>query len=318
MPFGSGKCYRLLISMVVLGLAGCTVEVPAPDPPQFSLPDASSQANTICSCTADELTQKVFRLTRLEIDEPQELSAVLNAMWAGEIQKNILNVLFRVDEAQEGATAAFDKIKMAAGPAWRSPKEPASLPPVGGDSVESRVDSYCMLDGLDIDLELKPYHGYQCQVKNPVAASLLFHLGPTDKPMMCAPLLDPPNATPLKDLKVRFGFSEDCTSIKDGFLEGCIQVEDAQRMCICMVAGNCEWTGDPTASENTDDLAGYCGAACGDNWVSFGTVVQLAGVKPGCLTIEGKQGYRLQAFFDAVDVSDRFNPVQSADCMEMR
>ncbi|MBM4372755.1 MAG: hypothetical protein FJ098_13950, partial [Deltaproteobacteria bacterium] len=158
------------------------------------------------------------------------------------------------------------------------------------------------------------YHGYQCQYKNPEPAQLFFHIGAKDAPLMCAPLLEPANATPLRDLKVRFGFNGDCTGIRDGFLEGCIAQEDAQRMCICTVAGTCQRTGDPEAEHTPEDLPGYCGTACGPGWASFGGIIASVGIPATCLTTDGRTGYRLQAFFDAVDVTGRYNPVSSDDC----
>ncbi|MFH1532720.1 MAG: hypothetical protein ABIK09_18510 [Pseudomonadota bacterium] len=302
-----------LIAATTLFTLGC-VEVEAPTPPEYTLPDVVGSGTQFCECTAADLTGRVLRINRFEIDEPEALATVLNTMWSGEIRNNIMNVLFRMDAAEKGTLTAFKSITMAAGPAWRDPPIPAQLPPEEDAPTASAVDSYCMLDGLDQEIALKPYHGYQCQYKNPQPASLVFHLGGRDDPLMCAPLLEPANATPLMDLKVRFGFNEDCTGITDGFLEGCIAVDDAERMCVCTNAGTCAWAGDPGAAHTPEDLPGYCKAACGVGWASFGGIIKSVGIVPTCLTLDGREGIRLQAFFDAVDVSDKYNPVSSDDC----
>lgn len=309
--------HRTPILFAVALLALSCVEVEAPTAPEYTLPDATGTGSQFCECSAADLTTLTLRINRFEIDEPEALATVLNTMWSGEIRNNIMNVLFRMDAAEEGTLTAFDSITMAAGPAWRDPPTPAQLAPEDPDApTDSAVDSYCMLEGLDQEIALEPYHGYQCQYKNPDPASLVFHLGGRDNPLMCAPLLEPANTTPLKDLKVRFGFNEDCTGIKDGFLEGCIAVEDADRMCVCTVAGTCTYAGDAAAEHTPDDLPGYCKSACGGGWASFGGIIKSVGIAATCNTLDGREGIRLQAFFDAVDVSDKYNPVSSDDCTE--
>ena len=306
--------HRLLIGAIALATFGC-VEVEAPTTPDFTCPDVSISGNESCQCSAEDLVKLTLRINHFEIDEPVALATVLNSVWGGEIRNNILNVLFRMDAAEEGLTTAFKSITMVAGPGWRDPPTPAQLPPEDETAAtHSAVDSYCMMEGLDRELQLKPYQDYQCQYRNPEPVDLLFHLGAKSDPLMCAPLLEPANATPLKDLKVRFGFNEDCTGINNGFLEGCIAVEDAARMCICTNAGTCAYKGDLTAKHTPDDLPGYCGAACGPGWTSFGGLINAVEIASTCITTDGREGIRLQAFFDAVDVSHKYNPVSSDDC----
>jgi hypothetical protein len=317
MPIQRPLHRTIAIAIAALLLTPGCVEVEAPTTPEYTLPDATAAGSQYCECSAADLTTLTLRINRFEIDEPEALATVLNTMWSGEIRNNIMNVLFRIDAAEEGTLTAFDSITMAAGPAWRDPPTPAQLPPEDPDApTASAVDSYCMLEGLDQEIALEPYHGYQCQYKNPDPTSLVFHLGGRDNPLMCAPLLEPANTTPLKNLKIRFGFNADCTGITDGFLEGCIAVEDAERMCVCTVAGTCTASGDTGAAHTPDDLPGYCKAACGGGWASFGGIIKSVGIAPTCITQDGRDGIRLQAFFDAVDVSDRYNPVSSDDCTE--
>jgi len=306
-----------ILLAVAATTAACAYDVEAPEPPEYTLPDVTGTGTQLCQCAAEDLVGRVLRINRFEIDEPEAMATVLNTMWTGEIRNNIMNVILRFDAAEEGTLTAFDSISMAAGPAWRDPPTPAQLAPEDEeDETHEAVESYCMLDGLDQEVALEPYHGYQCQYKNPEPASLYFHLGARDDPLMCSPLLDPSNATPFKNLKIRFGFNEDCTGIKDGFLEGCIAVEDADRMCVCTVAGTCEYAGDPEAEHTPDDLPGYCKSACGAGWASYGGIIKSVGIAPTCITLDGREGIRLQAFFDAVDVSHKYNPVSSDDCTE--
>ena len=164
MPNSQVFLRTLIITAVLLAL-GC-VEVEAPTPPEYSLPDATTSGSQFCECTADDLTTLTLRINRFEIDEPEALAMVLNTMWGAEIRSNIMNVLFRMDAAEEGTLTAFDSITMSAGPAWRDPPTPAQLAPEDPEApTGSVVDSYCMLEGLDQEIALKPYHGYQCHIQ---------------------------------------------------------------------------------------------------------------------------------------------------------
>jgi len=298
---------------LALAAAGC-VTVEAPGAPDITIEQTGGGGSSTCACDAATLQQRVFRFTRLEIDEPAALAPTLNSMWTGELQSNKLNVLFRVLEAEAGTGVAFERLTLQTGPGWREPVMPYDLPPEYGQPTESAVTSYCLLDGMDVQLELEPYHGYQCQLKTSAPGSLLFHLGPKTGPLVCSPTLDQPNTTPIQELTVRFGFNEDCSAIDDGYLEGCIVQEEANRICMCLIAGTCSEMQDPSAAFDPDDLSGYCKDACGSGWISFGSIIKSFRIQPSCLTPSGEPGMRLQGFFDAVDVGSRFNPVQSDDC----
>jgi len=295
-------------ALALLPLLAC-VEVTAPGAPDITIEQTGGSGTGTCECDATALGERVFRFTRLEIDEPEALASTLNSMWAGELAGNSLNVLFHVLEAEAGTGVAFESIRLAAGPGWHSPTTTAPL-------TDEEIDSYCLLPDMEVEIEMEPYHGYQCVFKSAQSTSLLFHLGPQTEPMVCSPLLDAPNTTPIKDLKVRFGFNEDCTAIEDGFLDGCILEAEAQRICMCLIAGTCPTPEAPETPFDPDDLSGYCGDACGGGWISFGSIIKSFGLRQSCVDADGRQGFRLQAFFDAEDVGARFNPVASADCSE--
>jgi hypothetical protein len=73
--------------------------------------------------------------------------------------------------------------------------------------------------------------------------------------------------------------------------------------------------GAPVTAKNPI-LEDYCDTVCGADWISFGGAVSMFGLSPTCQTPDGRPGYRLQGFFDAITVTGKFNPVQSADCTE--
>jgi hypothetical protein len=279
------------------------------------IPEGSSECSSFCDCKAEDMEGRVFRLTRLEIDEPEQFAQMLNTIWEGDLRNNILNVIFYVDEAKQGTGVAFKDLSITAGPGWRTPKMPYILPAEEGQPTPSAVEDYCLLEGLSVPLNLKPYHGHQCQMKSSEASALYFHSGPKDGPLVCAPANSPANNIPISNLKIRASFNEDCTAIQDAFLEGCITETAADRICMCPgAAGTCPLEIDADAPFTEDDLAGYCHSACGDKWISFGGIVRSFSLLPSCLTPDGERGYRVIGFFDAEAVPGQFNPVSSSDC----
>ncbi len=312
----SWRSWSALTVSLVLFFCGC-VEVNEPEAPDIIIPENTGECSTFCECDAADVQGRVFRLTRMEIDEPEEFAQMLNSMWESDVKNNTLNVIFEVTEAIQGTSSAFDNLGITVGPGWRDPKEPYALKPEEGASSESEVESYCILEGLSADITLKPYHGYQCQFKSEEDSNLYFHSGPKDAPLVCAPDISPRNNIPIRNLKIRTGLSEDCTSISNGTLEGCITADDGNHICMCAITGTCDVPPeDPDVSFDEDELNQYCKGACGKGWISFGEIVKSFGLAKTCLTPEGKPGYRLQGFFDAVEITDKFNPIKSIDCSE--
>jgi hypothetical protein len=191
------------------------------------------------------------------------------------------------------------------------------MPAAEGQPGETAVENYCLLEGLTVPMRLDPYHGYQCQLKSTTPASLYFHSGPRNAPLICAPDNQPANNIPIANLTFRTSFNDDCTGLADGFLEGCLTMDAADRICMCLgPAGTCP--NKPKAGGATfkaDDLDGYCHDACGLDWISFGGIIRSFEVPPACLTPEGESGYLVRGFFDARAIPDaKYNPISSSDC----
>lgn len=317
---GLGRALLFTIVVGVLGLAGC-VQVTEPEAPTVVIPDNSEGCDKYCECEAADVQGRSYRLTSLQIDEPEVFASILNEMWAGDIRNNVLNVIFNVDKAVDGTGAsAFESLQITAGPSWREPKEPWVNPAPEGVATESVIDTYCQLQDLAIPLELKPYRNLQCTLKSTDMTSLYFHSGPKDMPFICAPQNEPANNIPIKNMKIRATFNRDCTEIADGFLEGCIAVEAADKICMCTLgAGECDRV-NLTAEEMADvefnpkKLGDYCHTVCGQKWISFGSLIHAVSLEPSCLTVDGLAGYRVLGFFTAKDIPGQFNPVQSDDC----
>jgi hypothetical protein len=300
--------------VLILLLSGCyTVEEP-PCPP-IEIPENTGECNTFCNCETDDFLGTPFRLTRLEIDEPEELATLLNAIWSTDILYNTVNVLLVVKEFKAGTAAAFDSITFDVGPGWRYPHAPFAIPPEEGQPSQSVIETYCPLEGLTREMEVKPYHGHQCVFKSTEPTALFFHTGPKDAPIVCAPDLDPANAIPIKYMKVRFGFDETCQGLSDGYLEGCIAMDEADRICMCMATGKCPREPVDMGDYPDDDLVSYCKDKCGMKWVSFGQSVRAFGLEPTCITLDGQPGYRVQGFIDAEAIPDYFDPIPSINCV---
>lgn len=308
-----------LAAAIAAAQTGC-VTVEEPEAQKIDIPDNPTGCDGYCDCPAEKMSGRAYRLTRMEIIEPEAFVKVLNNMWARDIKNNVLNVLFQVRSATPGdnpATQAFKQIIISAGPGWRNPVKPDVLDPLDKESADV-VNSYCLLNGYAVPIDLAPYPGKQCMFQSASESALYFHPGPLSNAFECAPENEPKNNIPVKQLKIRATFNKDCTAIKGGLLEGCITREDAKRICMCTNTGDCEFKPNPQSGYDPNvDYGLYCKDKCGDSWLSFAEAISLfSSIYMNCLTEEGLPGYRVTGFFDAIDISDKFNPVKSDDCMK--
>lgn len=311
------RLIAMVHALVVCSLSAACARVEEPPCPEIILPSGGDGLDDTCSCSAEAVEGSIFRVTRLEIDEPDAFAEILNLIWENDIRNNTLNVVIRVDDAVPGTPFVFNSLSVTLGPAWRNPKTPFALPAEVGLPAESAVESYCMLEGLSVRTVLKPYRGYLCQMKADTPAALYFHSGPKDRPLVCAPDNHPPNNIPVANLGLRVTFNRDCTAIQEGFIQGCITTEAADRICMCPgVAGSCPIA--PEAVKPPFDVSAldiYCRGVCGEGWISFGGLVRAFGLLPSCLTPDGENGYEVQGFVSAVAIArEKYNPVSSDDC----
>lgn len=303
------------VAVAAVFAASC-VDVQEPSAPDVVW-DGNGVGTGTCSCSAEQMKDRAYRFTSLGVIEPYKLAGNLDSMWETELSNYILNVLFVVQEAAAGEVVAFKTMKLVAGPGWREPGQPYIV----SDNPSFAVTSYFLMEGLQITLDMIPVAGYQCQIKNTEPKSLYFHLGPREDPLMCGPLLNPANATPIKDLVIRFGFNEDCSKIENGYMRGCLSPSDVDRICMCMIASECSREGGyletpfpSEASLNQEVLTQYCKDTCGfsdtagaTNWTSFGALMRLMTVPQTCITSDGEDGYLLEVLFSAEEVTGAFN-----------
>ncbi len=262
------------------------------------------------ACTPS-LVGAVFRFTDVRVMRPPgELANILNTLWTRDIDSYILNILIRV----RSHNAATGSLNLEGGAGWYKTFEPVqSLNDVTADDIEW----FCQLSdaeaGFVYQSPLATHLDGQCRFTTEEDSFLLFHTGPVDAPVLCGPEQAVPHTIPIMRLDAQATLSDDCQQFTEGHLRGCISVSAARKTCFCMQP-------DYSCARSPDPLnAAYCRQQCGPAWINFGDFVEnVAQVAPDC-SIEGGDvfdGYSLEGTFTAERLApERFNPVQSRDCL---
>ena len=321
----------LIVALVVMSGTAC-FEITEPDvkmPGSGDSDGSCKEAAEECDCSIDDMKERVYRFTELEVVKPSKLGPTLNGLWNWELSNYLLNVLFVVEEAEKSNgnedEGGFSNLRFTVGPGWRSPADGLEL----GKVEDNDIDNLCLLDDeLNVDVELSSVDKTECMFMNFESKALYFHLGHKENPLMCAPLLNPTNTTPLHNLKIIFSLNRDCTEIVDGFLDGCMPQESVNRICMCGLTGLCTRNGIEEEAVFPDelseggfersDLTKYCVSACGENndetgqgWSSYRGTMDFSKIEPNCTAENGKPGYQLAASFKAVDVSEKYSSDKS-------
>lgn len=312
-----------LVFLIALMAMGC-VDVQEPSAPDIEYEGGTGGAASHCECSADDMEERAYRFTELQVVEPLSLKDTLNSQWEHELENYLTNVLVMVVDADSDDAAseltAFNAMRVVAGPGWREPDDDYLV----DDDFEP--DSYAFLEGLTIGVELSPVEGEQCRLANEDFPSLYFHLGPLNDPLMCAPTLEPANATPIENMRIRFNFNEDCSEIVSGYLLGCIPGDAADRICMCTSASQCtQEDADPSYDfpdleevadeDRSAELRDYCQNACGYTpsderpddvllWTPFGAVLSSAGIPKTCAGANGSPGVMLELSFTAEEIDN--------------
>ena len=329
----------LVLLALALGLAACSSGEQAELLPSIgvyeagasSRGDAAATTPGFCeqNCGAD-LGGAAFRFTILHVTEPADETSpmakvvrdIINDSWSSDILTHVLNLIIEVDPPDY----AGGQLQIHAGPAWfRLTDEAAANPPGLGDVVDEDIDRFCLLEALDgqamdiaIDAPLDENCGFEIDLTadDGEGSFLMFHTGPTSEPVLCAPeqalsegLVN--NTIPLSVTYVRGRFDEGCGAIVDGYLEGCIALEHAYRICICIDGDyDCYANGDPGSDT-------YCGQHCGEQFLNFGGIVADVAQIPTTCQVLGLDGIRIAGDFEAVRLAaERFSAERSIDCIQ--
>lgn len=326
----------LCLLMVLLG-SGCWVgDTPAPRLPVIDASVGGGATHDTCECSAGAvqsgdptgLQGRAYRFTELRIEEPYALASLLNGLWDFDIEHHILNVLFVVETASESHTGyPFRGATLRAASGWRDPPQlwlPEGMEP----------DSYCILPGTSSAFGLQPSRecAGRCEISTTGQSSLAFYAGNLDDPLNCSPHLGVPHSIPISQMDARFVFNEDCSELLEGRLTACLRREDTRGICMCTRSAmsdppwayQCVWNDpldmDPPASDaDGQALQAYCGGCGTGPWMTLGGYLRPpeegTGLPP-CDPPIGMGGYKVSGVFRAVDITERFNPRESADCTE--
>ncbi len=319
--------FAIAIWAVVFNI-GC-FEIVAPD---AELPDGSeisTEPGASCNCSVDKISGRVFRFTEMKVIEPESIRSSLDDLWRWEISKYLLNVLFVVEDASksDADSGGFSDLRFTVGPGWRKSNGERDLDDlfVVGTIDEDEIDNYCLLDEkLNVDVQMSSIDAGECNFVNNESKALYFHIGNKSNPLMCAPLLEPRNTTPLHNLQVLFHLNEDCSKLVDGYLDGCLPQESVNKICMCGTTGLCTRDGNedeepfPEANDDgefeTTDLRDYCTNTCGvyndetgQGWTSYRALMDTFSNEPSCIAENGQPGYRLRASFTAEDISKKYS-----------
>ncbi|MBN2528678.1 MAG: hypothetical protein JXR76_19975 [Deltaproteobacteria bacterium] len=331
---GKFNGFFVFTTLLLIVGGGCfeIVEPKANIPENVETDNVSTSGEAACDCSADDMSKRVFRFIELNVVEPPRLRKTIDDLWSHELNNFLLNVLFIVDDTKKSGEkkGGFSQLSLTVGPGWRTPVEADEL----FWTSEKEVDELCLVDDdLNQKVDVTSFDAAECTFVNSDLKTLYFHMGHKGNPLMCAPLLKQPNATPLHDLRVTFRLNEDCTELKDGFLSGCIPISDANKMCMCGTTGVCVRDGneadEPFPDEMGEDgdetwplsdsqekaLLTYCVNACGkatdSSWSSYRALMEFGSDEPTCETQSGEPGYRLTARFKAEEVTKQYSSDQT-------
>ncbi len=311
----------------------CVYRLPDLGRPADVAPPPPGQCEQRC---ATNLPGGAFRFTMLHVTAPadgectkaQALRELLNGIWTRDLAAYVLNIIFEMKTVQFPVSCVAGSLELEAGPGWYKLKpesEALTIPEVTSEAVESlcllqapngsqfastfqaTLDSGC---AFNIDLS--------AQAESGEGVFLLFHTGPVDAPIICAPeqgddpaegLLD--NTIPLAITFASGKLNEACDAIEEGFLEGCIALDHADHICFCIDPNyNCPLAPNPASTR-------YCDQMCAPGRINFGAfVTDTAGCEPAC-TVLGKPGVRIAGNFRAERIPDAmFDRQRSINCRQ--
>lgn len=209
----------------------------------------------------------------------------LNEIWKRDIEKQILNVLFKIESYDPNTKT----LKLKAGAAWKYKKD--GTPCTTATSKECD-GSFKLLEKYAVEFV---FDVEGCNFKTQQKYDLFYHSGDPAQPVLCGPELPQPNALPLKNLDAKGAFDNKCEQIPIASLDGCIAVSAAEKVCMCNDFSYKKCPINPKVDGQT-----YCEKTCG---VDFGTnfggfVKDVAQLAPIC-KVKDEDGYYLGGTFRA-------------------
>ena len=231
-----------------------------------------------CNCLVPGMWFKFDLLGLAALDgQDHPVIGTLNPLWAADIDKNELNILLEVMEADA------DEVVFRA-------------------SNAARVDeqgSLCVLPSTYTELR-HPRSG--CTLETSATGGINVYAGSTGVPKNCTTVLPVPHAIPVQQLETSSVVTNSCDRINDGLISfGVIGQNELVNICTCLVLGSglAETCGELDASYSDPD-DGTC-LGCNDNYINLDELLQGFGpLAYEALTSDGEPAVGIEGFWSAI------------------
>ena len=153
-------------------------------------------------------------ITALDGDESHPIKDTLNMLWAGDIERNQLNILFEIIEKTE------TQIKMRA---------------LNAAFLSTDPDDFCLLPETAIEFTFERDQVNGCGFTNPEASGINVYAGSKEIPKNCAPNLPTPHTIPIRNATLSGKFARGCDRIRLGeVLSAAIPKSSLGKICSCL------------------------------------------------------------------------------------
>ncbi len=231
-----------------------------------------------------------YRFTLLQVDlldgRNHPLRPLLNALWAADIERAELNVLFEILEVD--------------GPRVR-------LRALNGARNEPHDGTFCLLPATSVEMTLLRDGCGFCMAE-PAGINIYAGAVKSDEPSgyvpkNCAPDLEFPHTIPIRNVRLSGKHDADCGHILEAKVVGAALPKSALgKVCTCATAPNAF----AEQCVTTDDVAEGCGG-CPGSYRNLLTYLEMFGggmsLQYGCRTPEGEEAVCIDATFAAERLS---------------
>ena len=241
--------------------------------------DTASGTDGPCGCVTVGTWYRfdVLGLDKLD-GEDHPVIATLNPLWAADIGKTELNILFEV------TAASADALTVRAVNAART----------GSDG------EMCVLESTSVTFDF-PRDG--CDLTPSSESAINVYAGDEEHPKNCTTVLPVPHAIPVEQVVLQATMSDDCSAIQNGtVVTGVIGEHALLSTCTCLVLG-------PALSEQCEALEpgyesedGLC-VGCNANYMDLESLLNSFGaLEYKCTTLDDGPGVCIDGHFSAVQM----------------
>jgi hypothetical protein len=219
-----------------------------------------------------------YRFTDLDVislddNETHLAIRILNNLWAGDIDRHQLNILFEILETDG------DQVRVRAlNAAW----------------ISAEQDDYCVLPNTGIEFN---FVKQGCAFTNPTPSGINIYAGSQNIPKNCALGIEVPHTIPVREVTLNGSFSEDCGAILNGHVPAAsIPRSGLSQVCSCLYPNIEGCLGPDPAYPGKDD--GSC-AGCAEPYNSLDQQLNMLGPLDFNCTADGGEATCLVGSFTA-------------------